>query len=247
MRYLMALLILANVMFFAWYPQVKSGPYSTPRLPPLPPRAEQLTLLSERGQPDSDDAAQGEAAGVDATAAQIEAAAAAGASAATGTGPEARPEPPAERPRLCRTIGPYFEQVGAKKAARALEGAKYDVRIRNGNIQAPAGYWVYLPSMEAKQARKIVADLDERGMTDYYIGKDNVISLGIFSARDKAEVRRDLIVKLGYPAMVDQRYRARKVYWLDLEDGDNPLMINPVWGNLLKDDPNIAAQQVSCE
>ncbi len=251
MRYLILLLTLANVAFFVWYPEVRSGPYSTPRLPPEPPNATQLVLLAERQKSRADVPADAAPTGKAPSGTLVPKLASSDAAASEPPvdSPAQLPatETVPEKPRLCRTVGPYFEERGARRAARTLTREKYEVRIRNGDIQAPAGYWVYLPANSAAEARKIVGDLDSQGMKDYFIGKDNVISLGIFSTRDTAEVRRGRIAKLGYPAMLDQRYRTRRVYWLDLEDGDNPLLINPVWSQLLKVDPNVAAQQVSCE
>lgn len=253
MRYLMLLLLAANIAFFVWYPEARDGPYSLSRLPPEPPNATRLVLLSERQNatateptavattdviPTNDVIADGATGTPGRTDAAVDA--------STGTDTDASAAPIQHR-RLCRTVGPYFEETDARKAARALTRAKYDVRVRNGNVQAPAGYWVYLPAKNAAEARETVDDLDGRGMKDYFIGKDNVISLGIFSTRDTAEARRRHIAKLGYPAMLDQRYRTRSVFWLDLEDGDNPLLLNPVWARLAKGDPNIVAQQVSCE
>jgi hypothetical protein len=254
MRYLILLLVLANVAFFVWYPEAHVDPYASSSLPPEPPRAERLVLLSERPQaPPEPEAAVLLAADI------VPHKAANGhapeadkkAQAKPEPEPEPQPEPPPppveEKKPLCRTIGPYFSQRKAKKAISRLTKAKYKVSTRNGNIQAPAGYWVYLPTDSAREARKTVADLDKRGMTDYFIGKDNIVSLGIFSKRASAVNHKKRINDMGYSARMDQRYRTRKVYWLDLEDTDNPLLVNPLWQELLKTDPDIAAQQVSCE
>lgn len=233
MRYLIGFLLLANLAFYLWYPEAEA-PAVQHTLPPTPPELTPLVLLSERHQVDDVMPSNG------ANPKQQE-----------DTPPEkivanaTLPEP-APQPR-CQTVGPFFDKGKVEKITRLLAKQGFQPRLRNSNAQAPAGYWVYLPAMEADAARAIVADLDEQGMKDYYIGKDYVISLGIFSDQAKAVTRRDRIADMGYPARLDQRYRTRKVYWLDVEETGQPLQVNPVWLKLLQENPKIAAQQVSCE
>ena len=239
MRVLILFLVLLNLAFFFWFPEQRPHPAA---IAPEPPHARQLVLLAERNPGDQD---------FDIRKPDSEALPKAGETAVENasdgkTPPDTAPKKLAEE-KLCRTVGPFFDDAAVKKAVRRLAAADYEVRIRVGDIQAPAGYWVYLPAMPSEEARAIVADLDTQGMKDYFIGKDNVVSLGIFSDRSKAMVRRNRIAEMGYPAMLDRRYRNRKVFWLDLEDSGKPLLINPVWAELTQEDRTIAAQQVSCE
>ena len=84
-------------------------------------------------------------------------------------------------------------------------------------------------------------------MTDYFIGKQNYISLGIFRAKDKAGVRLKQIMDLGYKPILDQRYRIRTVHWLDVEAAGQPLTGSEVWEKVQAQHADIRVQRVSCE
>ena len=55
------------------------------------------------------------------------------------------------------------------------------------------------------------------------------------------------IKKLGYDAVLDQRYRTRVVYWLDIEEQGQPLLGSGVWEKILAQHTDIRVQRVSCE
>lgn len=232
MRYLIGILILANLAFFFWYPTADSESVMRNHLPPLPPDIKPLVLLSERKLPDTEkqpvDIGNGDPQ-------------------STNLGADTASSLPPINKRICLTVGPFFDSRSVNTVSTLLGKHKYNPKIRIGNLEEPSGYWVYLPAVFADRARDITADLDEQGMQDYYIGKNYVISLGIFSDQDKAAKRQKQVADMGYDAKLDRRYRTRQVYWLDIEETGQPLQVNPVWLQLLEDNPKIAGQTVSCE
>ena len=147
----------------------------------------------------------------------------------------------------CQTVGPLLEKNDATKLAAQLSAQGYASHIRTGEVRNPSGYWVYMPAMPAAEAHRIVAELDAHGLSDYYIGKQNYISLGIFSRKDKAQRHLDEIRKLGFDAVLDQRYRTSDVYWLDVEKSDVPLAGSDVWAQIQRQYPDIQTQRVNCE
>ena len=149
--------------------------------------------------------------------------------------------------RICQTLGPLFKKHDVTAVFALLARNGYEVNVRDSDTRVPNGYWVYLPAMQASQARRIVADLDAHGMTDYYIGKQNYISLGIFSDKDKAERRLQEVQRLGYEPKVDQRYRTRDVYWLDVEGRGTPLLRSEIWEQIQSQHTDVRVQRVSCE
>lgn len=246
MRYLVYLLILTNLAFFAWY---QATPVAKPRPAqpaPLPPGVDQLMLLSERGDTEPVEAVDQPQA-IEAQASTI----------VVEPEPEPEPEPktehttpviPAPPPeRICQTIGPLPDKNIAAAISAQLYKQGYKPDVRGGEVREPAGYWVYMPSMPAREARRIVKDLDEKGMKDYFIGKGSHISLGIFSSQSKARARQKRIKKLGYIAKLDQRYRTRTVYWLDVEEHEQALLGRTFWQKIQAQHPDIRVQQVSCE
>jgi hypothetical protein len=266
-RHLAWLLLLANVGMFVWIftqPEPQVPQY---RPIPVPPGVEPLVLLSERtvktgavpdagtheqhtaptvqtaqSPPDrageADSAAGGGAAGTDGSAGDQ----------SVGRGevtPDAGEE--ARQVSSCQTVGPLLERGDATTLAAQLAAQGYASHMRTGEVRNPSGYWVYMPAMPAAEAHRIVAELDAHGLSDYYIGKQNYISLGIFSRKDKAQRHLDEIRKLGFDAVLDRRYRTRDVYWLDVEQGTMPLLASEVWAQIRKQQPDIRVQRVSCE
>jgi hypothetical protein len=257
-RYLVYLLLVANLGYFAWnWFQPSASPLEV-RPAPVPPDVHQLVLLSERstvaakgapGEPNEPAAqvrsepvaAMEPVAGVQAepqvqqTAQPVQAASAAPAAFAA----------PAEN--ICQTLGPFLKKHDVTAVFALLARNGYQVNVRDSDTRVPNGYWVYLPAMQASQARRIVADLDAHGMTDYFIGKQNYISLGIFSDKDKAERRLQEVQRLGYEPKLDQRYRTRDVYWLDVDGRGTRLLGSEVWEQIQSQHADVRAQRVSCE
>ena len=266
MRYIVYLLLLANLGYLAWHWFQPSPTPEVARPAPLPPGVHQLVLLSERSTaiaervPDAQDGggekklapavvpkpvAAMEPVATEEPEPQVQPAEL-GAQPVQAVHTEPKPVPtPAEN--ICQTLGPFLEKHDVTAVFALLARNGYRVNVRDGDTRVPAGYWVYLPAMEPGAARRIVADLDAHGMTDYYIGKQNYISLGIFSGKDTAERRQQDVKRLGYDAIVDQRFRTRDVYWLDVDGRGTPLLGTEVWDQIQAQHTDVRAQRVSCE
>lgn len=279
MRFLVGLLVLANVGMLGWVlvQPVPSAPQHRPI--PVPPGVEPLVLVSERAMTtkaetvpekqeptvaasavETADAgnyanvppAESADTAVDANADAISAQPAASEEGVTQTSDV--PETPAiaaevttEVEDSCHTIGPLAREDDAVAIRAQLSAAGYSPRLRTDRVRKPSGYWIYMPAMRASEARRIVAELESHGMTDYYVGKQNYISLGIFSRESKARLRLDRIKQLGFDAILDRRYRTRPEYWLDVKTGGTPLPASEVWTKLLEEHPDISVKRVACE
>ena len=53
--------------------------------------------------------------------------------------------------------------------------------------------------------------------------------------------------RLGYEPKLDQRYRTRDVYWLDVDGRGTPLLGSEVWEQIQSQHADVRAQRVSCE
>ncbi len=243
MKYLVYLLVVLNLAWFAWQRTQPPPEPQAPRLAPLPEGVEPLVLLPERKRQEPE-----------AVTPALEAEPPPGPAGSGEPQPEAGPAaPPAPEPEpvavvpVCRTLGPVASSEQASELVARLSAEAYPTILRDGETQVPAGYQVYLPPMSGEQARQVVARLQEAGMTDYFVGRNNRISLGIFSSRQKAEQRRQAIRELGYDARLDTRYRTRKVYWIDFQDVPGRDDEAAAWRQILASDPALEAQRVSCE
>jgi hypothetical protein len=251
-RYLVYILVLANLAYFAWHqysPIEKPGEVKSV---PLAPGIEPLVLLAERRSAEPPVLAAAEKTGeVQQPIAAIETETEAipvveySAPAQVEETQDATASPEPER--VCQTIGPLLDKNHAASISAQLYQEGYKPAVRGGEVREPSRYWVYMPAMPAGEARAIVNDLDANGMKDYFIGKRNHISLGIFSSKRKAQTRQKRIKTLGYDAVLDQRYRTRTVFWLDIEEKGQPLLISELWGRIQAQHVDIRVQRVSCE
>ncbi len=256
MRYLVYMLLFANLAYFAWHQYAPAEKPRVSAVTPLAPGIEPLVLLAERRDIQSQPA---DTAGLEASEKQRP---------PPVTGTEGVPvieysAPPAEESReeivapepetepapvrVCQTIGPLLDRNDAASISAQLYQQGYQPAVRGGEVREPAGYWVYMPAMPSAEARAIVSDLDRNGMKDYFIGKRNHISLGIFTSKRKARARLERIKSLGYDAVLDQRYRTRTVYWLDIVEKAQPLLGSDLWSTIQAEYPDIRVQRVSCE
>jgi hypothetical protein len=238
-RYLIYLLVIANLAFWAWYPP-SPQPMPKDRALSLPPGVESLVLLRERGAAEVTDLPE---AGV------LEVSEAVEEAVAPVEEPPSEPGPP-EREVVadrCYSIGPFMAEQDQAAAAASLRRAGLEVKPRSSDVQEPIGYWVYLPAMPAEESRRVAAALTRQGISDYFIGRQNYISLGAFSAKPAAEERRRQIAALGYEPRLDPRFRTRTGFWLDvLESGASPVP-EDFWAEIQARYPEAWRQSLSCE
>ena len=260
MRYVVYILAFANLAYFSWH---QYAPRQKPAdLMPVsaPPGINRLLLLSERAVTEPPAAPRKVEEMVKEPAEPVEQLAALAVQTevkpsteqANGYGAvtqdsEAKAEPvsPASEP-VCHTVGPLRDTGDVTAILEKLSQLGFQSNMRGGTLREPAGFWVYMPAMPRSKARSIVADLDAQGMKDYFIGRESHISLGIFSTEKKARKRLKRVKELGYDAELGQRYRSRAVYWLDVEEGESPLLGSQVWDDIRQTHTDIGLQQVSC-
>lgn len=163
------------------------------------------------------------------------------------TQPETLPEPAAPLPRVCQTIGPFSQRSQAEKFMSRLTALAQAPVMRTAQIEEPSGYWVYLPSMPRAEATRTIDDLAAKGVKDYFLGRQNVISLGIFSDKRTAEKRVRDIDRLGYQSRLEPRFVTREVYWVDFEESGPEYIHAEQWRTLLNAQPELRRQSLACE
>ena len=152
-------------------------------------------------------------------------------------------QPPGSGVISCQTLGPITAVAQLRSLGGRLDELGLESRHRTTGNQKAINYWVYLPAMERSQALEIKDKLDKRKDKEYYIGKDNVISLGIFKGKPRADVRLGQVQKLGLEAVLEPRYKKHTVHWLDIDrqTGDAIDL-----GAVLEEYPGIKLQEQAC-
>jgi hypothetical protein len=238
MRYILYLLLVANLTFLGWNLVHSSVTVANaPVLPPLPASVKRLVTLQENQR---QSAATGgtEVSGGRTPAVSVAgragrpAPAVPGQRADGGSGPRqaatspgdllnmltAAQPPGAGSPAAldCQALGPFAQEQDARSIASHLEQLGVPSSPRPTEVRAAGGYWVYLPSMTQEAAQEIARRLDDLGDRDYFIGRQHYISLGIFEDKARAEGRVEQMHKLGLDAVLKARYQTRRTWWLEL-------------------------------
>ena len=257
MRYLVYLLIIANLAFFAWYPRplVPQDPYPV-HYAPVPRDTLTLVKLDERRLAEEYFRSQERVEEEVATGSGATEGAESIAAAEPVADPVAAPAPipqevvapaPSVPVAICHTVGPFTSRADADRATAQLQGWGASVERRTSDVQEQVGYWVYLPAMPAQQARETETQLKAQGVTDYFVGKQNYISLGLFSDKAIAERRRVDIEKLGYEPKLEPRFKTRTGYWLDVQEMSDQALEAARWQELADTFADARHQTLACE
>lgn len=148
---------------------------------------------------------------------------------------------------ICQTIGPFGTRARAQRMAGALVDLHIEPELRTARIEQPSGYWVYLPSMAGSDAKHIVDELSTRGVKDYFLGRQNFISLGVFSDKNSAERRLREISDLGYRPKLEPRFLVQEVFWIDVVESPGHRVADEQWADLLLDETGVRRQIIRCE
>jgi hypothetical protein len=218
MRYLVYLLLVANVLYLGWnLSRGNSAVQSARSVPAIPAGAPSLVMLHEREA----QAARGIDRGDGAETGTPEGTTADG-DARQETGPEhaaVLAQQPDPRPApVCRALGPFDGFDSAETVSGQLAGMGLNPMLRSVDSQVVDDYWVYVPGRGREYARQVIRQLKAGNIEDYYVfdANDYQISLGTFRKSGLAEKKLASLRRLGVEAILEKRYKTRVEHWLEL-------------------------------
>lgn len=123
---------------------------------------------------------------------------------------------------LCVSIGPFNTAAQAARAGAILRQfgvAKSRQELLGSTVTS---YRVYLPSLPSRgAAERQRAELTDLGIKDHYIveepGKENAISLGLFSIEENAAALLRRLAERGVKARQETLYSTRDTFWVVAE------------------------------
>lgn len=134
-------------------------------------------------------------------------------------------EIPAQRVTTCYRLGPFTDVKLAAKATMVLVELHVEYIQRRETQKHVAGYRVYLaplPSKAAADRRR--AELSKLGFRDHAVLPDEggkyAISLGVFSVEANARKRLVELSAKGVKARVQSLIEPREIYWIDIQDSE---------------------------
>ena len=224
MKWLFALLLVANAALFMWG-QWYRAPLVDPA-PAAPPRdvaPEKIKLLTEPGV-------------------------------RLLLRSRSEPAPPVPAPTAaarCFRLGPFERPETADSAGRTLQAQGFEYqRVAEADAQ-PAAYHVYLPPLPSRQAaERRRRELTALGFTDHALiqedGLEHGISLGVFTVESNARARVAQLARRGVEARVRPIPGTRSVHWLTLAPAPEGIerlerLAGGDWGV-----PGVALRQAAC-
>jgi len=210
LRLLAAVLLAANLLLFGWWAlQPRGETAAAPgRAAPVPLDAPRLALVGELDAESRKALEKPRAVGATPAAAPTSAP---GGAVVTAAG------------LLCVAIGPFDERPVAEGVAEKLRTAGIVIEVREESGQLRTGYWVHLPPFPSREAaEKAAADLRQRGGGELFIvtasEQRHAISLGLFTAPERADQRAAEVGELGYRPRIAERFREGAVFWLEYRE-----------------------------
>ena len=196
MRYVIFILVALNAAYFGWQVSMNEPAKPVERsFPPLPPDVRLLVTLKENAARQS----QSEIREIEDL---------------TATQP-----PGAVVPLHCQALGPFLAESELEPFERHLDGLGLVARPQVRYQQEKVGYTVTIASVEYGEALQLKRRLEQENIAAS-IGVDNVLSLGAF--RDKSRAEKTLVraQALGLEPHLEPGHARRSTYWLVFQGAD---------------------------
>lgn len=192
MRALFLLLLLANLLFFAWTRWVAPQATAIGRATPVSADPQAIRLLREA--PLARELASN--GGTSATADSLA--------------------------LVCVSAGPYVDRASAEQAAARLSRLGFASRSRPAREEIRVGQWVRLENLATPEdAANALGVIRSAGIADAYViaeeGTGTIISLGVFADEARARQAVTIARMAGFEPQVVDRVRPADVFWLDID------------------------------
>lgn len=197
MRYVILILVAMNCAYFSWQVFLNESLKPVERsLPPLPPDVRKLVTLKE-------------------SAAQLSRSEIREIEELTATQP-----PGAVSPLRCQALGPFQAESELEPFEKQLDRLGLTARSQIRYQRERIGYTVQMPPAEYEEALQVKRRLEEENIAANIIGVDNVLSLGVFRDKLRAEKTLARAQALGLDTHLEPGYARRSTYWLVFQGAD---------------------------
>ena len=255
MNWLLVVLVVANLLTFLWLSLHQQPRHATERVQTdavTPEGARTIWLLSERdsmpevmtGTTPAEQSQKNVAAQLDPVTVTAEQDMPEQLDEAPGT--DAVADLPPQPVDVCQTIGPFKDRTASDSVVAWLKERGKEGSVRSGKVNVRIGYWVYLKSMPATEAGRIMQELKDKGVKDYNQNARNEISLGIYVKQQIAIRRQKSMEALGYTPLVKPLYRNRTRYWVDVRETEADMLSAEEWDLHLVNTPDSRRESMAC-
>ena len=156
--------------------------------------------------------------------------------------------PPADPGLVCHTIGPLDNEDDISALADWFSAQGSQAKLRTDERREVASTWVFLPPLESREAADArVLEMQAANIDDIYViprgDMANAISLGLYSQKSSLARRVSQLKERGFTPSVLPRYRTVIASWFDVTtDVDQPMTV----GVLDQIFPGLIVTEVAC-
>ncbi|MFL0804761.1 MAG: SPOR domain-containing protein [Agarilytica sp.] len=151
---------------------------------------------------------------------------------------------------LCELVGPFESGDIASDFAERLKAIEVGASVRDIELPAGAGYWVYLePKPTRREALRVLSELQSKRIDSYVIPKgelENGISLGMFSKKQLSDARVKEMVSIGLEPLVQEIERSYREIWVMLDAGADSKMSSLSWERAMEGIKGLERRQNYC-
>jgi hypothetical protein len=134
---------------------------------------------------------------------------------------------------VCWMIGPVAEMVSAKQLVDRLSALDIVADVKELVVPGEPTFWVHIPPLPSRKlALQKLRELQRLKIDSFLVTEGentNAISLGFFSARERANKVMLRRIEQGYNAVIDDVPRSRTELWLVAKDDEYQKIAKPVW------------------
>lgn len=151
---------------------------------------------------------------------------------------------------LCDLVGPFKSKDTANDFLERLRAIEVVGEIRDLELPAGPGYWVYLvPQPSKREALRLLRELHSKKIDSYVIPKgelENGISLGMFSKQDLALSRKRSMEDAGLDPQIEEIERSYREIWVMLSKGEGEKMSDLSWERAMEGIKSLERRQNYC-
>jgi len=133
--------------------------------------------------------------------------------------------------RVCYTIGPITDNARAIEISGRYSGNQADTALKSSLDKQYLGVMVFVGGHKTRGAAITTANkLSAKGIRDHIIvnhpQQPHLLSLGVFGLKKNADRLKSRVVRMGFPAESEARYRERTIFWLYVEQSSETELLH---------------------
>lgn len=150
----------------------------------------------------------------------------------------------------CWALGPVIDQAIVQRLASELGGSGFTVTAREVGGGSSPGFWVYLPpfsNADALKARRQA--LTAQGIDNFQFSNGklkNGISLGYFSSEKNARAKQKELALKGFRGLIDTSENIASSVWMLMSAQAFESLSDGFWIDMNQLSPDLEAQTMAC-